>query len=129
MFTNLLAALLLAATAPAPSTPSPAPSGDDAVAIRAKAALASLQAGTVDRTELAPSLDALLTPTVIATDRRELPPGAPLEFSLRSKSHAGGATTYVFRARWAAGTADFTFGTDDATGKIDTLYTRPGPPA
>ncbi len=126
MFTNLLAAVLVAATAQ--STPSPAPSGDAAVAIRAKAVLASLQAGTLDRTELAPSLDALLTPAVIATDRRAIPPGAPLAFSLRSKSDTGGTTTYVFRVRWAAGTADLTFGTDDATGEIDKLYTRPGPP-
>jgi len=126
VFTNLLAAVLFAANVqPAPS---PAPSGDDAVALRAKAALASLQTGVLDRTEFAPSLNALLTPAVVATDRRELPPGAPLAFSLRSKSDTGGTTTYVFRARWAAGTADLTFGTDDATGKIDTLFTRPGPP-
>jgi len=128
VFTNFLAAVLLAAAATVPVTPSPAPSGDDAVVIRAKAALASLQAGAIDRTELAPSLDALLTPAVIATDRHELPPGAPLGFSLRSKSDTGGTTTYVFRVRWAAGTVDLTFGTDDATGKIETLFTRPGPP-
>ena len=105
-----------------------APSADDAAMKRALEVLAGLQAGSVDRTQLAPDLDALLTPTVLATDRRDLPAGAPSAVTLRAKTDVDGTTTSVYRLRWTNAAIDFTFGVDDATGKIDTLFVRPGPP-
>jgi hypothetical protein len=102
---------------------------DTAVAKRAEAVLAGLQAGTIDRSLLSPELGAEYTPGVLANAAKAVPSGPPMRFAQRSKNDVDGVTTYVFRATWSAGTVDYVFGIDDSTGKIVKLFTRPGPPA
>jgi hypothetical protein len=102
--------------------------GDAAVMKRAKALLAGLQAGSIDRSELSPALSADYTATVLANAAKTLPKGTPKEFALRERTDANGTTTYVYRVGWDAGDIDYVFGFDDATYEVTKLFTRPGPP-
>lgn len=102
--------------------------GDAAVMKRAKALLAGLQTGTIDRSELSAALSADYTPAVLANAAKTLPKGNPKEFALLDKTDTNGTTTYVYRVGWDAGDIDYVFGFDDATYEVTKLFTRPGPP-
>ncbi len=102
--------------------------GDAAVMKRAKALLAGLQTGTIDRSELSAALGADYNATVLANAAKTLPKGNPKEFVLLDKTDTNGTTTYVYRVGWDAGDVDYVFGFDDATFEVTKLFTRPGPP-
>ena len=102
--------------------------GDDAVEKRALTLLQELQSGTIDRTELSPSLNAEYTKAVLRTSEETIPAGAPTDVVRLSKTHVDRATTYVFRVRWPSGTLDYTFSYDDKTFEVVKLYVRTGPP-
>lgn len=125
---GFLAAVVLMAALPARAdTPADAP--QDPLS-RARAAFVQLQTGTLDRSTLTPALDADLTEPVRASMTARIASyGPPGKLVVRTKSDVDGVTTYLFRIVWPAGSVDYVFGLDDATGKIAKLYFRPGPGA
>ncbi len=102
--------------------------GDADVAKRAKALLAELQTGSIDRSELSPELSAEYTATVLANAAKTLPKGEPRRFEQVAKTDIDGTTTYVFRVDWIEGDVDYVFGYDDGSYAVTKLFTRPGPP-
>lgn len=102
--------------------------GDADVAKRAKALLAELQIGTIDRSELSPALSTEYTATVLANAAKTLPKGEPRRFEQLAKTDIDGTTTYVFRVGWVEGDVDYVFGFDDGSYAVTKLFTRPGPP-
>lgn len=110
------------------SSPSPAPAADKTAA-RALALIGELQQGTLDRSELTSSLNALLTDSMLAGYRHDLGPlGSPLRAVLQQRTRDGDAIRYVYRVWFSSAIADLTFGIDDGSGKISALYLRAGPP-
>jgi hypothetical protein len=110
----------------------PASGGDVTVSpdtlARAQAAYAQVQSGKVDRSTLTPALGAELTDDIRAGMTRQLNAiAAPGTFAPVSHTDLDGVTTTVFRVPTASGVIYFTFGIDDATGKIAKLYFVAGP--
>ena len=66
--------------------------------------------------------------TVLAL-AKQIPLGAPQRIVLRTRKQVASITTWVFRVSWPDQTLDYTFGIDNATGKISALYLRPDAPA
>lgn len=95
---------------------------------RAQTAYAQIQSGKVDRSTLTPALAAELTDEIRAGMTRQLnATAAPGTFAPASHTDLDGVTTTVFRVSTAGGVIYFTFGIDDATGKIAKLYFIAGP--
>jgi hypothetical protein len=121
----LLTAAFLAGISPA-SAQSVAVSADTLA--RAETAFAQLQSGKIDRGTLTPALSADLTDDVRAGMTRRLNAIGQLgPFAALSHVDIDAVTTTVFRIPSPSGSIDFTFGLDDATGKIAKLYFVPGP--
>ncbi len=92
---------------------------------RARIAYDGIAAGTLDRSTLSPELASELSAARLATLSAALEPlGAPQSFTLVGTHGSGGATTYDFSVRYAAGGVTFTYGFNDATHLVDKLYVR-----
>lgn len=117
-----------ASAVPGEASPTPAASVDERASDRAREWLGRLQRGNIDRSQLTPDLSAALQNATVsgyAVQTGKL--GSPTKFTLLGKHAVEGTTTWVFRVTWPQGSMDYTFGVEDATGKISALYLRPGP--
>ena len=129
--TSIVPSALISAAPSGAEGPSAAPQEDDASAsARAKEWLGRLQKGQLDRAQLTPDLSAgLQDATVQALSKQLMPLGTPQHIVLENKRQVAGITTWTFRVSWPDQTLDYTFGVENASGKISALYLRPGSPA
>lgn len=115
-----LSALLLGGSAAAQSTtPSPAASSAapdaDAVMARAQDWLHRLQSGTIDRSQLDPQMNALLTADLVKRLAAEFGPlGKPLSFTPAGEEIAPNTTAYIYRVEFSSKTLDEIFILDGA---------------
>jgi hypothetical protein len=108
------------------ASPAPAPDKAGALALTLVQALAQ---GSLDRTLLAPALNAELGDDALAGYRSALAEfGKPLHVRLRARYREDTRISYVYRIYYTTATADLTFAVDDGTGKLSVLYLRGGPP-
>lgn len=110
---------------------SPVPVVDDStVSLRAREWFGRLQKGQLDRAQLTSDLSAGLQDATVAALSKQLSAfGTPQRIVLRTKQQLAGNTTWTFRVSWTDQVLDYTFGVEDATGKISALYLKPGSPA
>lgn len=118
-------------TSTAPATgvsPAPAalPSPSDAAMLaRAKSWLQQLQAGKIDRSQLTPKVNALLTDALVAQVSSQLAPlGTPSSFTLAEKQKTPAGLAYVYLLKFAPGNLHEILVIDNG-GKIAGLFFKP----
>jgi D-alanyl-D-alanine carboxypeptidase len=96
-----------------------APGENPVVTARAKAVLAQFMSGNLDRSQFDASMNAAMTPAVVAGAKAQFAPlGAPVSWVYRGKRVAGGTTTYAYRVTFQNGTQLNVYMSIDAQGKI-----------
>ena len=99
---------------------------DPAVTVRAKTVLAQLLSGNVDRTQLDASMNAAMTPAILAGAKAQFAPlGAATTWVYLGKTTANGSTTYRYRVTFSSGTQLYAYMSVDAAGKISGYLLSP----
>jgi hypothetical protein len=93
------------------AVPTPAPGEDPAVTARVREWLARFERGDIDRAQLAPNMDALLTPAAIAGIKANFAPlGEPTSLIYTGTTNVPGSAISAYRATFGSMTMQITIG-------------------
>lgn len=110
----------------AAASAAPVAGEDPAVTARAKALLAEFLSGNLDRSQFDASMNAAMTPQVVAGAKAQFAPlGTPTSWIYRGKRTTGSQTTYEWRVRFSSGITLNVHMSIDAAGKVSGYLLSP----